>query len=238
MLMWLGYFNVHGESNNRKLLFQRAHASFRLWCLANQEAPGLRSFSQQFFNMTSWSSYAWANCKGSDSMLLLRWLDTQVCAFLNELVDDAHLPTLELLRDGARCAIDFSLHTYLHGLWLTKRCASRLCSDMKRFMKIYHCLAFWSRTKHNFTAFGMKSKLHMLCHTHHDLEVWTRDSTVQRVPNPQIWGCESNEDVIGRIARLSRRCAYKQGPKRTLELYLIKCKAVHARYQKSLKIRR
>ena len=238
LLMRLGYFNIHGESNARKLLLQRAHASFRLWCIANNEAPGLRSFSEQFFNLSSWSSFAWVNCKGSDATLLLRWLDTQVCAFMNEVIDDNHLETLRLLREGARCAMDFTLHTYLHGLWMRKACASRLCSDMKRFMKIYHCLASWSRTKHNYTAFGLKSKLHMLCHTHHDLEVWTRDPRVERVLNPQVWGCESNEDTIGRVARISRRVAHKQGPKRTLELYLIKCKAVHRRYKKSLKIRR
>lgn len=231
LLMWMGYFNLDGENNGRKLLFKRAHMQFKLWCLAMSEAPGLRSFSEGFFNLTSWSSFAWVNCKGSDSMLLIRWLQTQLVAFIGEARHANDVETLRLMREGCQYANDFMHHLYNHGLWLSRGCAREVASGMRRFVKVYNCLAHWAQARHSYTAYPKKSKLHMLTHTIHDMEVWLSNPANRRVPNVLIWSCEMNEDVVGRVSRLSRRCSAKQGARRTLELYLIKCKAVCRRFR-------
>ena len=233
LLMWMGYFHLDGEGNGRPTLFKRAHMHFKLWCCAMSEAPGLRSFSEGFFNLSSWSSYAWVNCKGSDSMLLLRWLQTQLFAFMREPLHADDVDTLRLMREGCQYAIVFMHNLYNHGLWLTPGCARQVASGMRRFIKVFNCLAHLARTRHNYTAYPKKSKLHMLTHTVHDLEMWLSNPAIKRIPNVLIWSCEMNEDIVGRLSRLSRRCAAKQGARRTLELYLIKCKSVSRRFRTS-----
>ena len=50
--------------------------------------------------------------------------------------------------------------------------------------------------------------------------------------NPLIYACFTNEDVVGRLARLSRRVSPKLPSQRTLELYLIQCKENSVETQK------
>ena len=238
LLMWMGYFNLAGENNGRKLLFKRAHMLFKLWCCAVSETPGLRSFSEGFFNLTSWSSYAWVNCKGSDSMMLLRWLQAQLVAFMGEPRCANDVETLRLMHEGCNYALCFMHRLYNHGLWLTPGCAKEVASGMRRFIKVFNCLAHCAKTQYNYTAFPKKSKLHMLTHTVHDYEMWLSNPAIVRIPNVLMWSCEMNEDVIGRVSRLSRRCSAKQGARRTLELYLIKCKAVSRRFRDNMQKRR
>lgn len=233
LCMNIGYWHEAGHVNNRKVLMQRAHASFKLWAVGASKSPGLRSFSETFFNCPTWSSYAWVNSKGSDTMLLLQWIATQMTAFLLDPVDAAHTPVLRMMMAGAQTAVEFSSLTYNHGLWLPRSCGHRLCSLIDRFLRIYNHLAYSSMHTYKYTAFGKKGKLHMLCHTKQDLADLLADSTVLWLPNPQLWGCEGNEDVVGRASRLSRRCSHRQSARRTLEMILIKSKALHTRWCKA-----
>ena len=227
---WLGYFNIQGESNRKEVLLRRAHSSFKMYCMAFSKSAGLRSFTPVFFNHASWSAFPWVNCKGSDSMLLLHWLRTQLAAFRNEVLDPAHTELFTLMHAGATYAVDFTSLTYSHRLWLSRSCASNLASLMNSFLRVYQCLASRSMQRYAFAGFGMKGKLHMLCHSRHDLAQWLSDPSITLLPNPQMWGCECNEDVVGRISRLSRRCSHRLVEVRTLELYLMKCKALHTRF--------
>jgi hypothetical protein len=72
----------------------------------------------------------------------------------------------------------------------------------------------------------------MMAHTKHEISLLLQDESVEWVPNPLIFGAEMNEDVIGKIARLSRKVSAKLTTQRTLELYLTKCKAIHTRYRR------
>lgn len=235
---WLGYFNIEGESNRKEILLRRAHSSFKMYCMAFSKAAGLRSFSPLFFNHASWSAYPWVNCKGSDSMLLLQWLRLQVTGFQRDLLDPAHTDLFKMMHAGVKYAIDFTELTYSHPLWLSRACASNLASLLNSFLRVYRCLASWSMQRYAFAGFGMKGKLHMVCHTKHELAQWLSDPALMLFPNPQLWGCEMNEDVVGRISRLSRRCSHRVVQSRTLELYLIKCKALHVRFVSQHKSKR
>ena len=64
------------------------------------------------------------------------------------------------------------------------------------------------------------------------LELVNRND-VEWVPNVQMFGCEGNEDMVGKLSRLSRRVNSRLASRRALELYLMKCKAVHRRFRKS-----
>ncbi len=54
--------------------------------------------------------------------------------------------------------------------------------------------------------------------------------------NPQLFGCEMNEDVVGRLSRLSRRVSTHNTSERSLQLYLIKSKAVYRRWAQNKKL--
>ena len=230
LLMWLGYWDDEFESNDRPHLFTRAHSSFKMWCMANSVTPGLRSFSPLFFNAASWNSYGWVNCKGSDCMHLIKWLRVQCFAFLQEMKDRSHEETLRMIMKTAEYAIAFTQMTYSHGLWLPRHCAWALWRDLDHFLRGYTYLAHLAKTQHSFTAFGMKGKMHLIAHLKEDVRGWLSDRSLRYIINPQAWGCESNEDTVGRVSRLSRRVHQKHGARRTLELVLIKSKAVHRRF--------
>ena len=219
-----------GFTCKRTHLFARAHGSFKMWRMANSVNPGLRSFTGLFFNAPTWNAYGWVNCKGSDSMHLLQWVRVQCYAFLQEMKDRSHEETLRMIMKAAECAVSFTQLTYTHGLWLPRPCAWALWRDMGNFLRPYTYLAHLARTQHSFTAFGMKEKIHMIAHAKQDVRDWLSDTSMGYVINPQAWGCESNEDTVGRVSRLSRRVHQRWGPRRTLELVLIKSKAVHRRF--------
>ena len=72
----------------------------------------------------------------------------------------------------------------------------------------------------------------MLAHTKHEIGQLLDDPSITWVPNPLMFGAEMNEDVIGKIARLSRKVSAKLTTLRTLELYLAKSKAIHNRFRR------
>lgn len=235
LLCKFGYFNQGGESNKREVLLERAFGHFRLWCSATGKSPGLHSFTTLFFNAPNQNTYGWTNSKGSDTMLLISWLQVLVAGFQQDLKNPEHAETLRIMREGARHAKEFTHLTYNHGLWLPRHCASKLYAGIHLFLMSYNALAFLCLHKWQFTGFGMKTKFHMLAHAKLDIFQLLQDTTIQWVPNPQLFGCEMCEDVIGRVSRLSRRVSGQLLSARTLQLYLIKSKAVHKRFLKSLK---
>ena len=170
LCMWLGYWDQEGESNSRDVLFRRAHACFRLWCLTNAKSPGLRSFSKQFFNVKTWRDYAWINAKGSDCMLVLSWLQTQVHTFMLEPRNPGHLELLGMMKTALSFAVDFTQQTYKSALWLSRPETTLLCTRIGRFLKAYNVLTYWSKERYQFTAFPKKGNLHMIAHMRFDMK--------------------------------------------------------------------
>ena len=80
----------------------------------------------------------------------------------------------------------------------------------------------------------MKSKFHMIAHAKLDLANLLDQTDIQWVPSPLLFSSEMNEDVVGKLASLSRRADSRLNTKRTLQLYLFKAKAVHSRFRKSV----
>ena len=234
LLCTLGYFHVPRNmgKNNRPTLLERAHGNFRLFCHTTGRTPALRSFSTIFFNAVTTSDFGWINCKGSDAAHCIAWLCTLASGFLFDLKDPDHRTTIETIHEGAVSAKEFLHIMYNHGLWLDRHCAAAMHQSLDRFLAAYNRLAFLSMYKHSFIGFGMKSKFHMLAHTLMDLSVALRSGTIY-ILNPLCFCCEGNEDVVGKLSRLSRRVSPKLPSQRTLQLYLIKCKAVYGRYRKT-----
>lgn len=235
LLIFLGYFKDQGPgvSNRRDICLQRAHRHFYLYCLSTGGKPGLRSFSPVFFNAKKQTDYGWVNAKGSDVTLLVKWLAVLVKGLMNDPLAQSHIPTLTSMYLGAVCVRTWQRTLYSHGLWLPRHCAMCVYQELYEFLKHYNGLAFRCINEHSFTGYAMKSKYHMLSHTAQEIAVMLDDPSVEFVPSPLIFSGEMNEDVIGKLARLSRRVDSRLQMKRTLQLYLCKAKAVHRRFRKS-----
>lgn len=234
LLVKLGYWNSEdpNESNRREICLERAHASFLFWQKTVVKRAALRSFTPSFLNAKTQSDFGWISSKGSDTTLLVKWLAIASQGFLNDPVDPSHLRMLKHMHLSARCVLGWQKVLYSHGNWLRRHCAMAVYQHIHEFLGHYNALAFFSMYSFQFTGFGMKSKYHMMAHTKHDISLLLQDESVEWVPNPLIFGAEMNEDVIGKIARLSRKVSAKLTTQRTLELYLTKCKAIHTRYRR------
>ena len=234
LLVKLGYWNSEdpNESNRREICLERVHASFLFWQKTVGKRAALRSFTPSFLNAKTQSDFGWISSKGSDTTLLVKWLAIASQGFLNDPVDPSHLRMLKHMNLSARCVLGWQKVLYSHGNWLRRHCAMAVYQHIHEFLGHYNALAFFSMYSFQFTGFGMKSKYHMMAHTKHEISLLLQDESVEWVPNPLIFGAEMNEDVIGKIARLSRKVSAKLTTQRTLELYLTKCKAIHTRYRR------
>ena len=230
LIAHFGYFDVPGEGNSRSKLLSRMHGHFRLWCAAVGKTPALMSFSKALFNVPTRKHYAWAKVKGSDSALLMQWLPVLCRGCINDLRDQDHLATLEGIHSAASAGMEWLTRMYKHGIWLAAPCAVALNDCGKKFLRSYNYLAWVALHRWDFPAFSMKPKIHMLCHEVYETTAML-DRGVTCLPNCMMWNCEMNEDVIGKVSRLSRRVHQSRVCERLLDLYTTKCHALHQKYR-------
>ncbi|CAK9035518.1 Putative E3 ubiquitin-protein ligase HERC1, partial [Durusdinium trenchii] len=208
-----------------------AFGAFRLYCNGVGASPALRSFSKNLFCYKSRRSFPWTNTKGSDTVLLCRWLCVQLTGFqVDPSTSSGDRAVLQLMCQTVHAALSYYDRMYLHGLFLDRQCAVALCRDGNSFMAGYcllaqHCLG-------SMNLFAIKPKQHMWKHTlveiRHQL---SRGSQV--VLSPLCYNCEGNEDSVGRLARLSRRLDSRGISGRVLQCFLVKAYMLHRRYRKS-----
>ena len=227
----LGYFRDASQSNSRQMVLQRMHGHFQLFCSAAGKSPSLMSFSKIFLNVPSRKHYGWAKCKGSDAMILMQWIIIMTGSCLNTLISEEHRSTILALRSGAEAGHAWVSKMYKHGLWWRRDCAESITKLGRLFVRRYSYLAWVCLNKWKFPAFAMKPKLHMICHELVDVERMVANNE-ERILSCLAFNCETNEDLIGRMSRLSRRCHQTRVSERVLELYLTKAHALFKRYVK------
>ena len=239
LLMDLGCFREEGAPNNRPTMLDRAHKHFVFYCKTLGKSPALHSFSLQFFNSPTRATFAWVNAKASDVTLMVSWLIVLSAGLANDPLESGHVDTLMTLHECGVSANKFLGIIYSHNLWLTRHCATTLYQAIHEFLFAYNKLAFMTMYKYNLVGFGIKSKFHLIAHE--KMELWlllvTRPE-IEFFMNPAAFACDMCEDVVGKLARLSRRVSPRTPSQRTLQLYFIKCKAVHRRFKSTPVIRK
>ena len=217
LLLRLGFFDCPGDSRNIDERFKRAHSHFALWCLATSSTPGLRSFTKAFFNMKSLVSAPWASSKGSDAKLLLKWLRHVLRINLEAPVVEGHKALLKKMLQ----VVDASLKLLLfhsHGLWVERACAQAMYVHMLTALRGYTVLGRES-IRLRVRCFILKPKHHSLHHIAMRLRAQL-ELGATLILSPQCFGCEMNEDFLGRISRLSRRVSFRLVDLRVCERYL------------------
>ena len=230
-LISLGYFHdrAPGSSNARDVCLNRAYHHFFMYLKATKCKAGLRSFTPVFFNAKKQTDYGWINAKGSDVTLLVKWLVVVAGTFAYDLLEPEHAEILKRIHKAALCVRTWQRILYGHGLWLHRHCAMVVYQEMHEFLQHYNALAYASLSQYHFTGYSMTSKFHMLAHTKHELGLQL-DQNIKLIASPLLYAAEMNEDVIGKLSRLSRRVDSRRATKRTVQIYLCKCKVVHRRF--------
>ena len=236
LLIKLKYFHEQGGGpNDRPTCLMRAHASFVFYCRNNGRTPALRSFTDALFNCGGWSTYPWINCKASDTGHIIAWIQVLVSGFKNDPQNEAHVQLLELMRSAAMHARAFHALLYDHGVWLPVKCAWQLYHHIHEFLEAYNGLAYLSLRVYGYTGFSKTGKFHQLSHVKFELRQQLLNPGQQWVCSPNLYSCEMNEDIIGKICRLNRKVSSQRSAERTFQNYLTKSKAVHRRFLESLR---
>lgn len=221
----LGHFddpNAPDESLAFPSRLERAHKSFELWCLANRCKAGLRSFTVQFFNIANKSSSPWTNSKGSDTMLMLRWLLWLVSLLLLTRGDSPpeHVQFFKLLKHTIESAQSMFHIMHSHPLWIKRSCGRLLYTRCMLMLRGYKALARRTMTL-QIGGYRLKPKFHGL----HHVAQFVKDALQRGAPlllNPLCFACEPNEDTVGRICRLSRKLATRTLTRRLLQRHFLK----------------
>ena len=158
-----------------------------------------------------------SSSKGSDTSHLLAWIAVLTTGLLIDPISPGHLVLLRYIKNTAMSARTFLRLIYGHGLWLRRHCIVAVHQNNHSFLQGYNACAFLSMNQFQFTGFAMKSKSHMLAHSKVDIYRMLQNSDTEYFLNMLIWGCGMNEDVIGKVCRLSRKVSTRKF-QRTIKL--------------------
>lgn len=212
-----GHFDAPGDTVNITDRLRRAWGMFSLWLAANKfSVSGVRSFSKEKLHFPNMNSFPFIGCKGSDTIVLLRWLK-----FV------AGLKNQPLMKQAAEHGLEFqAIHG--HGMWLKPGCRQGVERSCRMFLDCYARLAAHAFQQRR-TLFGMVPKAHAFAHVYHDLHL-SRDQ--EYTLNPAVWDCSMSEDFVGRVARQSRRISYKQVVENTVLAYKVRANLTIQRFKK------
>lgn len=172
------------------------------------------------------------NIKGSDCTLVLKFIPTAVTGFLNgENLTPEQRRILSIIAHSARVAVRFFDVMYEHGIFLNPHCAQHLYELGTAFTNGFGLLAEYAM-QNSQNLFGIKPKLHFGRHILLELKLQI-DAQCDAIVSPVIYDCQQNEDLLGKICKLSRQIHSRVLMMRTLQFYLVKSAILCKRHLKS-----
>ena len=222
---WFCIWDWPGDNVGLWPRMKRAHSRFRLWARANQVSAHFKSFSKDFLHMGKVTNYPYTGSKGSDSMLLIRWLSFEIrLAIQNNAGQDRRRDLLDGALQVCDAAINLFRLLYCHGMWLGRDCMVSVRDLVLRITRGYSLLAH-ACVQERYTAYALKTTLHSMHHMAIDI-----DLQLQRhcccYPNILMWDCSQDEDFIGRAARVVRATHARTTTRRSIERHLVKKKTM------------
>ena len=198
----MGYFDFSAEDyRNIPDRLTRGYALYKLWCLASNKNPSLKGFTKLNLNFETTSKFAWVNAKGSEVTMLMQWLDFLVPTFAAEPKQASDLVFLRAVSQMIRGGLDYIGVMHSHGIWLPLNCGKVQLQGGLAFARGYSFLA-QHLMEQGCTGYRLRPKLHYLMHLLIHLKSQI-DKNAPWVLNEALHLCESNEDFIGRLSRVS-----------------------------------
>lgn len=226
-----GYFGNVGTFDSK---LSSAHSAFQFYCRTVKKNPALRSFSRRLFMVPRFDAYPWSNTKGSDTMLLLDWLIVQLTGCANDPQHISHIPSLRLMKAVCKAARKVFKDLNGHNLWMWRDCSTVLFQDLQGFIRGYVALASMFLND-PFCGFAIKPKLHLLRHASLEIDELLSNGD-ECMLNFNCHNCEMDEDLIGRVCRLSRRLDSRCIGERVLACSLLKAGILYRRFLKLHKL--
>jgi len=208
-----------------------AWAQCYLWCCTVGTKPAtVRSFTCEKLHYKS-GSYPWISCKGSDTVIFLKWLQFQIKLIMPQHSGGPLASPLQTMLLGVQTGLIFTRHPHRHGLWLQKSCALKLRNACSKFLFAYAVLAD-KCLQDRVSLFGMVPKFHAMAHYKADIDEMLRlpGNAEDLILNPAVFDCSVNEDFVGKIAKQSRRIGFRRVLDNLITAYLVKFKFTTKRY--------
>ena len=216
------YFDYEADASMAiESRLQRAFSMFKLWCLANGKNPGLKQFSKANLNFEKYKSYAWVNAKGSDVTLLMMWLEFLLPTLVRDAKSPGDVKPLQAMYQMIHGGLTYVGLLHSHGVWVPGSCARLQYDAGMKFCRGYlfladHCMHL------RVSGYRLRPKLHYLHHLLYDIKRQLENPACEFVFSAGTLLCESNEDFIGRLNRVSRRVSARTAGFRTTQRYLVK----------------
>ena len=226
----LEYFDWPEDSKSLDSRLDRAHKAFKLFCLGEGKTPSLRKFTRGNFHRTRATKYPFLGGKGADSIIALQFLEfyLKLQLFVRGPKQEPDREVMMAMLETAQGALNYVGVYHNHGLFLPRPCASFQLQCGYKLLRGYTYLA-QRCLQEGRKLYALRPKLHYYHHFLYDLKTQLQRGDTAILNYSSIFNCESNEDFIGRVSRLSRRVSPKLGSRRTIDHYLLACKLLFKR---------
>ena len=218
-------------NNSVEGILDRLYDDFNFWVKHEWKGnvrPNIKRFTRQILHYTNTSSFPYGRFKGSDCMLMVRWLKQVVsngCVYRDDLersgpplVQHAqHGGLMKLIHEACSGVLVFFHCLHYSGLWLPPNTSEQMARGCFAFCDSYAKLAMRCYQL-KLCRFHMEPSLHHFLHFYFEL----KDAT-SPILNPAAQSCEQDEDYIGKVARLSRCVHPSTVTQRVIQRILIKC---------------
>lgn len=228
--LWMG----EGLSCAVDEVLERAFVDFRYW--VRHEWRGkvtnhVVAFTRAILHFGDMLKFPYARFKGSDQMLILRWLRHVILegVFLDGAVtrsgvslrantpDQWQLHVFENALKGCEGGINFFHALHRGGVWLSRETTKYMALECYKFCVAYQSLALQCHGK-SLARFHLEPSLHTMMHFYYDLSHGGHIFL-----SPATATTEMDEDFIGKICRGCRNIHAGVTTKRCIDRYLIRC---------------
>eukprot|EP00438_Fugacium_kawagutii_P002945 Skav220649 [mRNA] locus=scaffold2038:214513:216366:+ [translate_table: standard] len=229
-----GLWKADGLSKDVGEMLDRAFLDFRYWVRHEWRGKVVNhvvAFTRALLHFSDNNSFPFWRIKGSDIMLILRWLHhvilhgvylegqvtrSEVC-FINNPPEPWQAEWFDVALKGCVASTRFFHTMHCEGVWLDQATAKNMASDCFKLCASFQKLAVLCHEK-RMARFHLEPCLHNMMHFFVEL-----DRVEGTCLSPALANCEMCEDFIGKIARISRHVHAKSCTRRVIDRYLIRC---------------
>ena len=239
LLCDLGYFPGESEAVAEQL--SRAYCDFTSWVKKEwrgKTVQSMRAFTKELFHWPRKEAYPAGRFKGSDCLLLLRWIQ-HILSFgfvvqnveplirtgrspITHPLEAWHRPLLEAILKGCGGGLKFFHLLHRNGVWVSRETTREMSLSALSFTQSFSALASLCHSR-NLPRYHLVPSLHAMHHFFIDSKksLATRPRS-EFTLNPAVFNCEADDDFVGKVARLTRKVHARTTSLRTLERYRVK----------------
>ena len=235
----LGYFNS-GDQNNFDTIMERMFQDFVFYIKRELRCGNnhVKHFTRTNLHFPRAQSFPYMRIKGSDIMLLTRWLrhlvlhgansaEGRTRSMIDNPLENWQKPILEAISRAAAGAIRFFHILHTNGLWLDRGLGRHQGESALQFAAQYSFLASQCHGR-GLHRFSLVPSLHYMHHFWIDAKRKLANESALLLSSPALANCEGDEDFIGKVSRISRHVHPSVTNRRTLDRYLVKLHFVFA----------